>query len=904
MRACPIALMKLIAIVLAAAFSCQNTVRADDSGAGAGESPSALPQVGKGEKIRFFFSQWHHFAQGGVSDEELMSSLGKVGATVFVDWGCNPQRGELAHKYGIKYYCGFSTVRFRDPAKEHNLRLAVSLYGKTCPEAFEQYKAEGGDITESWGKYGEGAPAYIPCPLQRLPWDKAMIEPMKEHVQNGLVDGLHMDFEPYGAYHFDITDAMLCYCDDCFARWLSHKGLDSPKPRDERYEWLKREGLLYDYLGLLRTRMEAMLQEIAGEMRAIRPDFGFSSYPGFSDDLHEAWRMQAVAVGLNAPEAPYIVVDSTPYWEDPHRPWWDSSRRFYQQLGVRHVMGSWDAGIMGQHNESHVGAGELMYELAMATDGYWRWGERQYDTDDWRSFAYVNQKLRQMESRLGEYLLKGQRVDHFVTLVEQTGTPRLERALVADTWEHGGRYLTRLFNGNKDYPLHLRVRFPHAMTIAGGKYGWRLRDPVYDMDFARRQDAAGGTVTWSNEALHEGVVVMLHGREELFLLAEPAAEPVPFNRSTTLSSFDLPTHRPRPQATEALPEAEATAGPDAIVCTPYVNGPCAGQTTTQCLTTTIHRASATKKGQGANLFTLSGYCHEPTFSPDARTVMFTAYVNGKGQIYLVNATGGPTRNLSNNDYCDRGPRFSPDGKTIVFVSDRDGDWEIYSMAIDGTGQRRLTHSPAVDRSPSVSPDGRQIAYICNEDGDFDVYIINIDGSGRRVALDRAGNEYEPTWSPDGSEIACTIRPGNHRWICLIKADGSGRRFIGQGFTDTRSIRYSPDGTKIAAAFTEFGESGVFVVDIESKQVTRLVQRASNKAMSDAWYTTGTGSPRYVSRTFSGVQFSPDGQTVLYCGDGSEDRQFKLYTIPVSGGEPTAVEAAASGWPMETDWARK
>ena len=126
---------------------------------------------------------------------------------------------------------------------------------------------------------------------------------------------------------------------------------------------------------------------------------------------------------MSIPEAPFICVDATPYWEDPTRNWWDGMHLAYRKLGIRHVMGSWDAGIMGQHNESHLGAAELMYEQAMATDGFWRWGEREFNTDDWRSFAMVNQKLRRVENRIGDFHFDCKDVKQFVTLVEQTGNP-------------------------------------------------------------------------------------------------------------------------------------------------------------------------------------------------------------------------------------------------------------------------------------------------------------------------------------------------------------------------------------------------------------------------------------------------------------------------------------------------
>ena len=98
-----------------------------------------LPALGRHEKMRFFFTQWWHFRKGGVSDEELMASLAKVGATVFVDGAYRPKRAELAHANGIRYFGGFGTAKLRGPAEKLKSRLAVNLEGKTCPQRFAEW---------------------------------------------------------------------------------------------------------------------------------------------------------------------------------------------------------------------------------------------------------------------------------------------------------------------------------------------------------------------------------------------------------------------------------------------------------------------------------------------------------------------------------------------------------------------------------------------------------------------------------------------------------------------------------------------------------------------------------------------------------------------------------------------
>ena len=869
---------------------------------GPGRDARSLPPIGQREKIRFFWSQWWHFK---TSNEELMSNLERVGATVFADWSPNPERAKLAHASGIRYFSAFATSKLRGPAENMKMRLAVDMGGKTCPERFADYVAAGGDPNKPWGQFGEGQAAYVPCPLDRRPWDE-VLKPVMALARQGLCDGLQLDLEPYGAYGFDHAGQTLCYCDDCFGKYLEHRQLEAQVERQDRHGWLEQQGKLDDYLLRLRERMILMCRAVAADLRKIDPTFAFSSYPGFSpNDLRSSWRSQGMAVGLHSAEAPFIVVDSGPYWEDPTRAWWDGAAEAYRKLGIKHIMGSWDAGIMLHHKESHVGASQLMYELAMATDGFWRWGERDYDVNDWRSFGMVNQRLRRVESRLGAFLFGGKNVHHFVTLVEQTGNPFLQRPLTARTWEREGRHLVRIFNGNSDWPIHVRVRFPRV-TGAGP---WRLSDPLHEVDYVQ----AGGEATWTAAALRNGAVVPIEGRGEIFLMVAPVPEGFQADRFRSVPSMVVTGHRPRPPTEAALPESDAAVAPGTILFTGSTPGGYIGDTAGGAVVTGIYTADVWDKAEKPaprTLFGLQGYCYEAKFSPDAKRVVCTATVNGRGQIYLISTVGGQPRNISRNAYFDRAPGFWPDGGRIVFCSDRDGDWEIYSMSVDGTDQRRLTDSPGIDRAPAVSPDGTRIAFISDRQGDLDVYVMNADGSHQRALAPQPGNEDEPTWSPDGKQVACTTRLGTPRCIQIVNVDGSNRRLLGHGqATNLHSIRFSPDGTKIAGAYSQYGNSGILVVDLEADKITKLLDVASLKPHDPFWYSTGTSSPRMVAKTFSGVSFSPDGKTLVYCSDEAPDGTFKLYTIPAGGGEPKHLSGSGSdgrnggAWPMETDWAR-
>jgi len=106
------------------------------------------------------------------------------------------------------------------------------------------------------------------------------------------------------------------------------------------------------------------------------------------------------------------------------------------------------------------------------------------------------------------------------------------------------------------------------------------------------------------------------------------------------------------------------------------------------------------------------------WSPDARTLVFTAGRKGKLDIYSI-ASGGPTGRKATqltSAGANDAPEYSPDGKYIYFSSDRTGTMQIWRMQPDGSGQEPVTADEFGNGFPHISPDGRQMAFLSYENG--------------------------------------------------------------------------------------------------------------------------------------------------------------------------------------------
>lgn len=136
---------------------------------------------------------------------------------------------------------------------------------------------------------------------------------------------------------------------------------------------------------------------------------------------------------------------------------------------------------------------------------------------------------------------------------------------------------------------------------------------------------------------------------------------------------------------------------------------------------------------------------------------------------------------------------------------------------------------------AASPDGSQLAYVTTGDeGIPQIFIAGIDGTGiRQVTHDPAGADW-PAWSPDGAMIAYVGGP--------------------------RDLSDPGD---------------LFVFDIARSTSTRIADEV-------------------VSPYLSGIQFAPDGSSVVYTYSGSASGAAEMRTVPVGGGQGTILFGGGHG----------
>jgi Tol biopolymer transport system component len=311
--------------------------------------------------------------------------------------------------------------------------------------------------------------------------------------------------------------------------------------------------------------------------------------------------------------------------------------------------------------------------------------------------------------------------------------------------------------------------------------------------------------------------------------------------------------------------------------------------------------------------------------------------DGTGRdLYILPATGGTLRRLTNLPGFSSSPAWAPDGRTIYFVSGTEDTSNIWKLPMDpetglakGKPQQVTFFKDTVVLAPQVLGDGSRICFNMIK---LNTYLRVAETSSPQEArsLVRCG-KYSPELSPDGQTVYYVNDTPGEEGIYAVPSQGGTPRqlteslpFEVSGCDYYRRFDLSSDGRTLAYSAKLGNEPGLFTIPVSGGEPQLLVQltNAMKFGTVPQWspdgsqlaYTDGTdlniitatgGQPRklnkmsYLWEPYS-VCWSLDGKFIAALGILDPRKPNAVFAVPASGGELRRLPSADE-WKEGLEW---
>ena len=258
-----------------------------------------------------------------------------------------------------------------------------------------------------------------------------------------------------------------------------------------------------------------------------------------------------------------------------------------------------------------------------------------------------------------------------------------------------------------------------------------------------------------------------------------------------------------------------------------------------------------------------------------------------GALLVSLETGGGRQNLA--------PSLSPDGRFVVYLSEQDlftielflADARTGEVIRSITSSTRDAHFDALrflDSSGAWTPDGSAVAVVVYNEGRNQIQMYSVEGDRLRTieVPSEIGEIRNPTFSPDGTKIAFSGQVGGLTDLYLVDVNTDELTRLTTDRYAQLQPTFSPDGTRIAFvtdlgpatdldALT-FGPMAIGMLSLASGQLERIAPLG----------TAAHWNP----------QFTPDGEGLYFLADPDGFRD--IYRVSLEEGDVWQVTRIVTG----------
>ncbi len=247
----------------------------------------------------------------------------------------------------------------------------------------------------------------------------------------------------------------------------------------------------------------------------------------------------------------------------------------------------------------------------------------------------------------------------------------------------------------------------------------------------------------------------------------------------------------------------------------------------------------TVRSQPREIFRESGYITNVAWSKDDDAIFYSSRMNGKPEIWRVEADGTNAAQLTSDANINFGLTVAPSDGSLIFCAKRGGIYSIWKADENGKNPRPITDgtdhfvpdvasdgkivfqsfsqkiwrvSP-VDKKlvelhrglkPAISPDSKQIAFFMMDGGKWHIGLISTETGEflRKIELPKTVNQRRMRWHPSGKFLTLFFNSGENLNLLVFPVNGGKPQIVeGFGAGNVNSFDWSADGKQIVYSLT-------------------------------------------------------------------------------------------------------
>ena len=287
----------------------------------------------------------------------------------------------------------------------------------------------------------------------------------------------------------------------------------------------------------------------------------------------------------------------------------------------------------------------------------------------------------------------------------------------------------------------------------------------------------------------------------------------------------------------------------------------------------------------------------PRFSPDGKSIAFTASYNGNEDVYVMPALGGVPARITTPSHADRMVDWHPDGEHILFASGRESGRQsirqFYLVSKTGGFPRKL--KIPYGELASYSPDGHRLAYITRITENFpfkryrggltsDIIIYDLRNDTAENMTRNKANDGKPAWVGDK--------------VYFLSDQGKNMRLnIWMYDTKTKTSSQVTDFDDFDIAFMSAGKNELV---FEAGGILYLMNLTNHEYKPVTVHVVSDLSAEMVrsvdvSSRISNMTAAPEGKRVVFEARG------ELFNVPAQEGYVLNMTRSSGAFDREPAW---